>query len=169
MEMNRDRLLFVDGDGQHKLELPVEWSGVAKTEDHPMDVEIQVGDMSAWTSPAGEPIPPATRERILDEIAASYSKGPFADIVDDDGALLRGVSRYRFVLRMHPDPSVYSEPRRRLNIPMVNTEPSARPQLVLDISNIREWTYPKEPISQEKLEEIVARALKQSPQIGVRR
>src|SRR5262245_13071482 len=95
IEINRQRLLY--DDGQHRLVIPVEWSGVAKTADHPAEVEIQVGDMKhEWTEPAGEPIPPATWEKVLDEIADYYSKGPQADIIGQDGALLRGVSKFRF-------------------------------------------------------------------------
>jgi hypothetical protein len=173
IEIDRNRLLYIDNDapgGPHKLVLAVEWASVAKTEDHPVDVEIQVGKHKRqWNEPAGEPIPDATWERILDEIAASYSKGPQADIIGEDGALLRGVSKFRFYLNVYPFPSRYYEPGRYLEIPMVQTDRSARPRLVLDVAGIHTWTSPPMPLSPQKLEEILARAVKENPQIGLLR
>jgi hypothetical protein len=122
-----------------------------------------------WTEPKGEPIPDATWERVLDEIAAYYSTGPWADIIGAKGALLRGVSRFRFYLNVYPRPSRYYEARHYLAIPMVQTDKAAKPRLVLDATNIHQWTSPAEPLSAEKLDEILARAIKENPQIGVRR
>lgn len=168
IEINRQRLLY--DDGQHRLVIAVEWSGVAKTADHPVDVEIQVGDMKhVWSEPAGEPIPDATWERVLDEIADYYSRGPQADIIGKDGALLRGVSRFRFYLNVHPYPSRYYEAGHFLTIPMVKTDRGARPRLVLDASSVHRWTFPDEPLPPGKLDEILARAVKENPQIGVLR
>lgn len=167
IEMNRTRVLYEEGP--HKLVLPVEWSGMPKTADHPADVEIDARNMQSWTEPAGEPIDAATRERILDELAANYSQGPFADIVGKGRVLLRGVSKYRFYLHVYPKPSLYTEPRRWVEIPMVKTDPKARPQLVLDASNVHRWTSPDEALSPAKLDEILALAVKANPQIGVKR
>ena len=168
IEINRQRLLY--DDGQHQLVLPVEWTSTPKTADHPLDVEIQVGDMpKEWTTPAGEPIPPATWEKVLDEIAEYYSQGPQADIIGKNGALLRGVSRFRFYLNVFPYPSRYYEPGHYVAIPMVQTDRSARPRLVLDVSGLHQWTSPEEPLPPEKLDEILERAVKENPQIGVLR
>jgi len=168
IEIDRQRLLY--DDGKHQLVIPVEWTSVPKTADHPLDVEIQVGDMKKeWTTPAGEPIPDETWEAILDEIAEYYSKGPQADIIGKKGALLRGVSRFRFYLNVYPRPSRYYEARYYLEIPMVQTDRGAVPRLVLDARGIQRWTSPEAVLSPTKLDEILGVAVKENPQIGVLR
>lgn len=168
IELDRQRLLY--DDGEHQLVLPVEWSSTPKTEDHPDEVEIQVKKMpKEWTKPAGEPIPPAVWERVLDEIAEQYSHGPMADIVGDGGALLRGVSKFRFYLNVYPQPSRYYELGHFLAIPMVQTERGTTPRLVLDARGLHRWTSPEEALPPQKLNEILERAVKENPQIGVLR
>ena len=156
-------------DGDHKLKLSVEWSGVAKTADHPCDLEIHAGDLSHWTEPAGEPISPARREALLDEIAAYYSESPAADIIGLNGELLRGQSKYRFSLQIHPNPSRYYEAGRFLAIPMAAPEPGAREfarRYILDLRGITEWTHPKLPLDRAQLHRMV-RKIVEREKIGV--
>ncbi|MEO6993965.1 MAG: hypothetical protein ABI273_10070 [Lacunisphaera sp.] len=53
-----DRQHLRYSEGGHELVLSVEWSAVAKTEDCPIDFEIDAGDLATWTKPVGEPIDP---------------------------------------------------------------------------------------------------------------
>ena len=92
---------------------------------------------------------------------------PRADIIDNDGALLRGVSRFKFYRQGYPNASRYYERGRFLAIPMVPTSQEARPRFVLDISGIREWTAPKIPLPRAELDEIVATILATQKNVGV--
>lgn len=165
IDLDRTRLVYEDGD--HRLTLPVEWSFAPKTADSPADLEILAEGVTTWSAPAGERIAPAAWEQILDRIAARFATGPQADIIGKDGALLRGVSKYKFYLGVHPVPSRYYEPGRSLIIPMVQTDKTARPRLVLDVSHLTSWTTPKEPLPAAKLHEIVARITRDHPHVGV--
>ncbi len=165
IEVDRQKLVY--DDGEHKLVLHVDWSFTPKTPESPVDFEVDVSDVKTWTEPAGQPIDRATWEKVLDEIAARYAKGPQADIVGHDGALLRGVSQYKFYLQSYPRPSRYYEVGRYLAIPMVQTDKSARQSYVLDISGTTAWTSPKEPLPRQRLDEIVARIVKKNPHVGV--
>jgi hypothetical protein len=158
ISVDRQYLYYVDGPNE--LKLSVEWSAVAKTEDMPNDFEISARDLTAWTKPAGEPIDPARRERLLDEIAEYYSRGPVADIIGPGGALLRGQSKYRFYLHIPPKPSCYYEVGRFLSIPMAPPVPGTREwskKYILDFSGITEWTDPRTPLEPEYLNAIARR------------
>jgi hypothetical protein len=160
--------LYYD-DGEHKLTLSVEWSGVARTEDFPCEFEIYAGDLTHWSEPAGEEISAQRREALLDEIAEYYSKPPMADIVGKNGELLRGQSKYRFSLQIYPEPSRYYEVGRFLAIPMAPPVKGSRDRtkyFVLDIRGITEWTSPKLPIDRAHLEQVV-RKIADREKIGV--
>lgn len=172
--MNRtirvDRANLYYTDGVHELVLPVEWSGVAKTEDCPIDFEIIAGELACWTVPPGAPIEPARRAELLDEIADYYSKGPVADILGPNGCLLRGQSRYRFYLQIPPAPSRYYEAGRFLEIPMAQPAQGAREwnqRYILDFTGVGFWTSPKIPLDSQHLKEI-ARRIVAKERIGVR-
>ncbi|MGJ5817479.1 hypothetical protein [Paludibaculum fermentans] len=157
-------------DGAHELVLPVEWSAVAKTEDCPIDLEIVAGELGFWTVPAGEPIAPARREELLDEIAEYYAKGPVADILGPKGSLLRGQSKFRFYLQIPPTPSRYYEVGRFLEIPMAQPAPGARAwneRYILDFTGSRHWTQPQLALEAAHLQEI-ARRIARKERIGVR-
>jgi hypothetical protein len=167
--VDRHNLHYVDANGVHKLTLSVEWSGVARTTDHPCEFEIYAGELTHWTEPAGEPITPERREALLDEIAEHYSKPPMADIIGPNGELLRGQSRYRFSLQIPPGPSRYYEPRRFLSIPMAAPMGSSRERskyYILDVRGIVEWTQPKEPIDRVYFENVIRRIV-DTEKIGV--
>ena len=156
-------------DGDRKLRLSVERSGVPKTEDHPCDFEVFAGELSHWTEPAGEPLSAARREALLDEIAAYYSQAPAADIIGLNGELLRGQSKYRFSLQVPPNPSRYYEVGRFLAIPMAAPEPGAREfarRYILDLRGITEWTHPKLPLDRAHLHRMV-RKIVEREKIGV--
>ena len=163
IHIDLQKLRYEDGD--HVLEMPVSWLYA----DVPSGAEVEIiaRDVSHWTTPAYEAIDAATRERILDQIAERYSVGPKADIVDGNGALLRGVSRFKFYRQLPPKPSRYYEIGRFLSIPMLPTDQAARPRYVLDISGIREWTEPRIPLTRAALDEIVARLLAEQKNLGV--
>jgi hypothetical protein len=164
-----DRHHLYYSDGVNKLTLGVEWSGVARTEDHPCEFEIYAGELTQWAEPAGEPISPERRESLLDEIAAYYSHPPMADIIGAHGELLRGQSKYRFSLQIYPEPSRYYEVGRFLAIPMAPPEKGAREfakRYVLDLRGITEWTLPKVPLDRAHLERVV-RKIVQKEKIGV--
>ena len=153
----------------HKLQLPVEWSFVAKTEDCPIDFEVDAAKLDTWTEPAGEPIDPARREQLLDEIAEYYSRGPIADIVGEHGALLRGKSTFRFYLHIPPSPSHYYEVGRFLAIPMAPLVKGTKDRRVMwkmDVRGITAWTSPQIPLDPEYLRFIVGRIVAKE-QIGV--
>ncbi len=155
-----DRQYLYYTDGPRELKLEVEWSAVAKTEDMPHDLEIYALDLTAWTTPPGEPIDPARREQLLDEIAEYYSRGPVADIIGPLGALLRGQSKYRFYLQIPPKPSRYYEVGRFLSIPMAPPVPGTREwskKYILDFTGITEWTAPKIPLDPAHLNLIAKR------------
>ncbi|HEY4246147.1 MAG TPA: hypothetical protein VGM64_04775 [Lacunisphaera sp.] len=163
-----DRQHLRYSDGGHELVLSVEWSAVAKTEDCPIDFEIDAGDLQTWTKPAGEPIDPIQREQVLHQIAAHYSKAPSADIIGKKGALLRGVSKFRFSLQLHPTPSYYYEVGRFLAIPMVPAtgEKEWHRKYVADFTGITEWTDPKLPLDENHLRLIADRIIRKE-RIGV--
>jgi hypothetical protein len=167
IRVDRQYLYYVDGE--HELKLSVEWSAVPKTEDMPNDFEVLARDLAAWTKPAGEPIDPARREQLLDEIAEYYSRGPVADIIGARGALLRGQSKYRFYLHIPPAPSCYYEVGRFLSIPMAAPAPGAREwnkKYVLDFTGITEWTEPKMPLEPGYLS-VIARRIVGKEKVGV--
>jgi hypothetical protein len=169
ISVDRHNLHCVDADGLHKQTLSVEWSGVARTEDHPCEFEIYAGELTHWTEPAGEPISAERRESLLDEIAEYYSKPPMADIIGPEGELLRGQSQYRFALQIPPKPSRYYEVGRFLAIPMAPPEKGAKEfanRYVLDVRGITEWTRPKEPIDRAHLERAI-RKIVEREKIGV--
>ena len=156
-------------EGEHRLKLEVEWSGVARTEDHPCEFEIYPGELTHWTEPAGEAISAERREAVLDEIAAYYSQPPMADIIGERGELLRGQSKYRFSLQIYPEPSRYYEVGRFLAIPMAKPEKGAKEfarRYVLDLRGITEWTSPKLPIERAHLEQMI-RKIVDREKIGV--
>jgi hypothetical protein len=155
-------------DGEHELILSVEWSGVAKTADCPIDFEIAVGSLDMWTKPAGEPINPAKREQLLDEIASCYAKGPVADLIGEDGALLRGASTFRFSLQNHPSPSLYYEVGRFLAIPMAATQGAKEwhKKYVADFTGIKEWTDPQSPVDAAHLR-LIAERIVRKERIGI--
>jgi hypothetical protein len=161
-----DRQHLYYRDGTHDLTLAVEWSGVSKTEDCPIDFEISAANLETWDG--GEPISPANREQLLDEIASYYSTGPIADIIGKNGEMLRGASKFRFSLQIHPLPSRYHEVGRSLLIPMVPTNgvKAWDKKYILDFSGINEWTSPKIPVSPEYLKLIAERIIR-TQQIGV--
>jgi hypothetical protein len=162
-----DREYLSYDDGPYRLRLPVEWT-YAKTADHPIDLEIYAGAMESWTEPAGVPIDRVRREAILDEIADYYSTGPAADVLGEDGALLRGLSKYRFYLQIHPTPSRYYEQGFYLAIPMapaVSGSKDRRQRFILDFTRVREWTSPRVPIDPLHLR-MIARRIVEKEQIG---
>jgi hypothetical protein len=154
--------------GIHELILSVEWSGVAKTADCPIDFEVSVETLETWTKPAGEPIDPVRREQLLDEIANYYSKGPVADLIGNNGALLRGGSTFRFSLQSHPTPSLYYEVGRFLAIPMAPSQGAREwhKKYVADFTGIREWTDPRYPLDPTHLRLIAERIVRRE-RIGV--
>ncbi|MEP7363637.1 MAG: hypothetical protein ABI972_10310 [Acidobacteriota bacterium] len=156
-------------DGEHKLTLSVEWSGVSKTEDFPCEFEIHAGELTHWTEPKGAPIDDARREALLDELAAHYSKPPMADIIGTKGELLRGQSKYRFSLQIYPEPSRYYEVGRFLAIPMAQPVQGSREfakRYILDLRGITEWTRPKVPLDRAHLERMI-RKIVDREKIGV--
>jgi hypothetical protein len=155
-------------DGPHELILGVEWSGVAKTADCPIDFEIWADTLDTWTKPAGEPISPSKREQLLDEIAAYYSTGPVADIIGKNGALLRGASTFRFSLQVYPNPSLYYEVGRFLSIPMAPSHGAREwhKKYVADFSGIKEWTDPRSPLDPMHLK-VIAERIVRKEKIGV--
>jgi hypothetical protein len=163
-----DRQHLRYGDGEHELILSVEWSGVAKTGDCPIDFEIFAEEIETWTKPAGEQIDPVTRERLLDEIAASYSTGPVADIIGKNGALLRGASTFRFSLQVYPSHSCYYEVGRFLAIPMAPSHGAREwhKKYVLDFTGITEWSDPRSPLDPAHLRLIADRIVRKE-RIGV--
>jgi len=166
ISVDRHQLYYCDGINE--LNLAVEWSGVAKTQDHPIDFEIYAGKLETWTKPAGEKMDPLRREQVLDEIAAYYAATPAADIIGENGALLRGPSKFRFSLQIHPTPSYYYEVGRFLALPMVRTrgEREWHRKYVVDFSGITEWTQPKLPLDNDHLREIATRIVR-AQRIGV--
>jgi hypothetical protein len=166
ISVDRQHLRY--SDGVHTLVLSAEWSGLAKTADSPIDLEIFADTLDTWTEPAGEPIDPAKREQLLDEIAGYYSKGPVADIIGKNSALLRGASTFRFCLHIHPNPSWYYEVGRFLAVPMAGT-PGAREwhkKYVADFTGITEWTEPRLPLDPAHVRLIADRVVRQA-RIGV--
>ena len=139
-----DRHWLTYRNGGHELRLSVEWSGVAKTPDCPIDFEVDAGDLATWSAPAGEPISEHQREQILDEIAEYYSNGPKADIVGGRGVLLRGQSSFRFSLQIPPSPSYYSEVGRILAVPMQGNSQARdwNRRYIADFSSVTHWTEP---------------------------
>jgi hypothetical protein len=163
-----DRQYLHYEEGPYRLRLPVEWA-YAKTADHPIDFEIQAGALDRWTEPADAPIDAVRREAILDEICSYYANGPAADILGEDGALLRGPSKYRFYLQIPPTPSRYYEPGLFLSIPMappVHGSKERRHRFILDFNGVREWTSPRLPIDPQHLR-MIARRIVEKEQIGV--
>ncbi len=163
IDVNLQKVRYQDGD--RLLELPASW--VYADTPSGVDVNILFGDELRWTIPADEPIDPATRELILNQLAMRFSVAPKADIVAPSGALLRGVSAFKFYRQGHPGCSRYYEPGRFLAIPMAPTDPAARPRFVLDVSSIQAWTAPKIPLPRAQLEAIVARVLAGQTNLGV--
>jgi hypothetical protein len=163
-----DRHFLGYSDGIHELILSVEWSGVAKTADCPIDFEVFVGALKTWTKPAGEPIDPAKREQLLDEISSYYSKGPVADFIGDNGELLRGASTFRFSLQIHPKPSLYYEVGRFLAIPMAPSQGAREwhKKYVADFTGIKEWTNPRCPLDPIHLR-LIAERIVRKERIGV--
>jgi hypothetical protein len=151
-----------------ELVLSVEWSGVPKTQDCPIDFEVFAEGIETWTTPAAEPIDPVTRERIWDEIAAYYSKGPVADIIGKNGALLRGGSTFRFSLQIYPTPSRYYEVGRFLAIPMAPSHGAREwhKKYVVDFTGITEWSEPRVPLDPAHLKVIADRVVRKE-RIGV--
>ena len=168
ISVDRNHLRYADGE--RELVLALEWSGVAKTADCPIDFEVfaPASDLERWTHPAGERIDPVRREQILDEIASYYSKGPVADIVGKNGALLRGASAFRFSLQISPQPSHYYEVGRHLAIPMraTNGESEWHKKYVADFTDITESTEPRAPLGRDHLR-LIARRIVDEKQIGV--
>jgi hypothetical protein len=167
IQVTREHLYY--RDGAHLLSLPVEWSGVAKTEDCPIDFEISACDLANWTEPAGEPIEPARREELLDQIADYYSRAPAADIIGERGQLLRGVSKFRFYLHIPPEPSHYYEVGRFLAVPMAPPAKGAKfwhEKYVADLRGITHWTSPPGPLDREHLA-LIARRIARSHGIGI--
>lgn len=155
--------------GPRELVLSVEWSGVAKTADCPIDFEVQLDAEPRWTTLAGEVIPAAEWGAILDSIADYYANGPVADIVAHDGSLLRGASAYRFYLQPHPRLSHYHEVGRTLHVPMARPVHGAREwsqRYVADFSGITSWTNPIAPLDPAHLRVIAERVVRQE-RIGV--
>jgi len=163
-----DRQTLRYTDGAHELVLSVEWSGVAKTADCPIDFEIFAETLDTWTKPAGEGIDPARREQLLDEISIYYSQGPIADIIGKNGALLRGASTFRFSLHAYPSPSCYYEPGRLLAIPMAPARGAREwhKKYVADFTNITEWTDPRQPLDSSHLR-LIANRIVRKERIGV--
>jgi len=168
IKLERHRLIYQDGE--HMLSVPMQWLCAPKTIDHPAEIEIDVSGVNMqWTMPQGKTMTPSDWENVLDKIADEFSRGPTADILGNNAALLRGVSRFRFYLNPYPYPSRYYEIGRYLEIPMINPRVLPAPKLVLDARGLQYWTEPREPLLPAKLEEILQRALNENPQIGVLR
>ena len=155
-------------EGSRELVLEVEWSGVTKTADCPIDFEVFVEALETWTTPPGEPLDASKRDQVLDEISDYYSKAPIADIIGKNGALLRGASSFRFLLRAHPEPSLYYEVGRLLAIPMAPSVGAREwhKKYVADFSGIHEWTEPQSPLNAAHLRLIADRILRKE-RIGV--
>ena len=166
-QIRLDREYLYYEDGPCRLCLPVEWT-YAKTVDHPIDLEIRAGALDCWTEPAGARIDRDRRESILDEIGSYYATGPAADVLGENGALLRGPSKYRFYLQIPPTPSRYYEQGLYLSIPMAQPFKGAkerRHRFILDFTGIREWTSPRIPIDSQHLR-MIARRIVDKEQIG---
>jgi hypothetical protein len=161
-----DRQYLYYSDGTHDLTLAVEWSGVSKTEDCPIDFEISAANLETWDG--GKPISPVHREQVLDNIANYYSTGPIADIIGKNGEMLRGASKFRFSLQIHPMPSRYHGVGRRLMIPMMPTHRVKKwnEKYILDFSGINEWTTPKTPLRPEYLN-LIAERIVRTQRVGV--
>jgi hypothetical protein len=164
IKVDRQRLYY--RAGTHCLTLGVEWSGVSKTEDCPIDFEVSAFNLEKWDD--GESICSARREQLLDEIASYYAQGPVADIIGKDGEMLRGASKFRFSLQIPPTPSRYFEVGRSLLIPMVPTHgvKEWNKKYILDFNDINEWSTPKTPLAPEYLK-VIAERIVRTHQIGI--
>ncbi|MBI2684741.1 MAG: hypothetical protein HYX27_00380 [Acidobacteria bacterium] len=154
-----DRYKLYYENGPVKFTLPVEWSALAKTAGHPNDFEVDASELEGLPA----------REAILDEIAAYYSRGPIADIIGKDGALLRGQSKFRFYLQIPPAPSRYYEAGKFLSIPMAPPVKDGKlwqERYILDFSGVTHWTEPRHPLDAAEIRAIADRIVKRE-KIGV--